>query len=83
LEQEINTICSDVYLVTNVLLDYFYKIKPSANKDILWSTYGKYICNNVKENTTTIPKFPFPNDNGEIEYLGKKYSLKELNINEL
>lgn len=83
LEQEINNICSDVYLVTNILLDYFYRDKPSANKDILWSTYGKYIYNNVKENIIISPKFPFPDSNGEIKYLGLNYSLREINIDEL
>jgi len=83
LEQEINNICSDVYLVTNILLDYFYKVKSSANKDILWSTYGKYIYNNVKENIVNNPKFPFPDSKGEINYLGLNYSLREINIDEL
>ena len=83
LEQELNKICSDVYLVTNILLDYFYKDKPSANKDILWNTYGKYIYNNVKNNTIDNPKFPFPNPKGNISYLGVNYSLKELKLDEL
>jgi len=83
LEQELNNICSDVYLVTNVLLDYFYKEKISINKDILWNTYGKYIFNNVKENIVKKPKFPFPNKNGILTYLGLNYSLKELNLDEL
>jgi len=83
LEQELNNFCSDVYLVTNILIDYFYKDKISSNKDILWNTYGKYIYNNVKNNTIDNPKFPFPNKYGKINYLGLNYSLKELNIDEL
>jgi len=83
LEQELNNFCSDVYLVTNILIDYFYKDKINGNKDILWNTYGKYIYNNVKENTIDNPKFPFPNKYGKINYLGLNYSLKELNIDEL
>lgn len=78
LEEKLNKICSDVYLVVNILIDYFYIIKPSANKDILWGTYGKYIFNNVKNNTDGIIFFPFPDENGEIIYLNKKYSLKEI-----
>jgi len=83
LEQELNNFCSDVYLVTNILVNYFYKEKISGNKDILWNTYGKYIYYNVKENTINNPKFPFPNKYGKINYLGLNYSLKELNIDEL
>ena len=67
-------------MVTNVLVDYFYIIKPSANKDILWSIYGKYIFDNVRKNTLYVTKFPFPNKKGDIVYLNKQYSLKEIII---
>ena len=80
LEQNINIVCSDVYIVTNCLIDYFYVEKPSANKNILWSTYGKYIFNNIKKNTVEKPRFPLPDPNGEIRYWNKNYSLKEINI---
>jgi hypothetical protein len=83
LENKLNDICSDVYLVTNVLLDYFYKEKPSSNKDILWGTYGKYIYQNVKENNCKNITFPFPSKDGDIKYLGSNYSLKEVNISEI
>lgn len=78
LEKNINAICSNVYLVTNVLLDYFYIEKPSANKDILWSTYGKYIYKNVKNKCKDKILFPFPDKNGSIKYFGVNYSLKEI-----
>jgi hypothetical protein len=83
LEKNINKICSDVYLVVNVLLTYFYLVKPSANKDILWSTYGKYIYKNVKEKKLIKTVFPFPDKKGNIEYLGTKFLLKEIDIDEL
>ena len=83
LENKMNNVCSDAYLVTNVLLDYFYVIKSSANKDILWSTYGKYIYQNIKEKCTGKISFPFPNKNGDIKYFGTNYSLKEINVSEL
>jgi hypothetical protein len=83
LEKNINKVCSDVYLVTNVLLTYFYKVKPSVNKDILWSTYGKYIYKNIKEKSLTKSLFPFPDKKGDIEYLGTKFALKEISIDEL
>lgn len=80
LEQKINEVCSDAYMVVNCLVDYFYTIKPSANKDILWGTYGKYIFNNIKENTLKKPMFPFPSKDGKINYLNKTYELKEIQI---
>lgn len=78
LEYTMSKVCNNVYMVVNCLVDYFYIIKPSANKDILWGTYGRYILNNVKMNTVGFPKFPFPSTNGDISYLGKKYALKEI-----
>jgi len=83
LEKNINKICSDVYLITNVLINYFYNEKPSANKDVLWSTYGKYIYKNVKEKSNLKIMFPFPDKNGDIKYMGTNYSPKEIKLNEL
>lgn len=80
LEDKLNSICSDVYLVVNCLLDYFYIEKPSMNKDILWNTYGRYIFENVKINTIKKPMFPFPEEKGDIIYLNKTYKLKEIDI---
>jgi len=80
LENDINKVCSDVYIATNCLVDYFYSEKPKSNKDILWGTYGKYIFNSIKENTLSKAKFPLPDPNGDIKYWGKNYSLQEVDI---
>jgi hypothetical protein len=80
LENKINNVCSDSILVTNVLLHYFYIEKPSVNKDILWGTYGKYIYQNLKEKCLGKVSFPFPDKEGNIEYFGMNYSLKEIDI---
>jgi len=81
LEDKISKICSNPYLVANCLIDYFYTEKPSMNKDILWGSYGKYIFYNVKNNSKTdFVQFPFPDDNGDINYMGKKYVLKGVKL---
>ena len=81
LENRLRNRCSNVWLVVNCLVDYFYIEKPSSNKDILWAVYGKYIYQNVKNNTKveTI-LFPLPSNTGDIVYLGNTYELKEVNI---
>lgn len=80
-EDKLNNISSNTYMVVNCLIDYFYIDKPSSNKDILWSTFGKYIFDNVKNNSDIEKiKFPMPNDDGDILYLGEKYKLEEVNI---
>lgn len=80
LESKINKVCSNPYTVVNYLIHYFYEDKISANKDILWSTYGKYIFNNVKRNSNNKVMFPMPDEKGDIKYMGKKYSLKDVEI---
>lgn len=81
LEDRLNNISSNTYMVVNCLIDYFYIDRPSSNKDILWNTFGKYIYNNVKVNSNIKNvMFPMPNDNGDILYLGEKYKLEEVII---
>lgn len=80
LENKIKNICNNPYIVVNCLIDYFYKNKLSANKDILWNTYGKYIFSNVKINTNKKIYFPFPDIQGDIVYMGKRYVLKEVKL---
>lgn len=80
LENKLNNVCGYPYIITNCLVDYFYINNANSNKDILWSTYGKYIFNNIKRNTKGITKFPIPSDNGDIIYMGKKYELKEVKL---
>ena len=77
---KMKSVCKNPYIVVNCLIDYFYKEKLSANKDILWNTYGKYIFNNVKLNTKDKIVFPIPDNDGNIKYMGKKYSLKEVEL---
>jgi hypothetical protein len=78
LVDNINSVCSNVYIAVNVLVDYFYKGMPNSNKTMLWKLYGKYICKNVKLNTVGKSYFPFPDNEGTISYLGKKYTMKEV-----
>lgn len=80
LENKIKKICDNPYIVVNCLVDYFYEHKISANKDILWSTYGKYMFNNVKQNTHNKIMFPLPDKTGNINYMGGQYSLKEVEL---
>jgi hypothetical protein len=84
LYETINKICSNNDIVVNCLVDYFYKEKPSSNKDLLWASYGKFIYKNIKRNTNNdIILFPFPSNLDEkidLKYLGYNYTLKEVNL---
>jgi hypothetical protein len=51
------------------------------NKDFCWSVFGNGIIENLIDNISdkTI-EVPFLDDDGDIEYLGKKYKRKEIKI---
>ncbi len=74
-------VCSNVWIVVNCLIDYFYVDNPNYNKNILWNSYGYYIYKNVIKNTSDKVLFPFQSESGNINYLGKKYELQEVNFN--
>lgn len=71
-------------VIVNCLIDYFYQEKPAANKDILWKTYGKYICRNLIRNKPEDEpiRFPFPAgpEDYDLTYLGYYYKLQEVSI---
>ncbi len=62
----------DMRVTVNVLVDYFYRDNPRKSRDLLWGVFGKYLLNNLKGDTVSLP---LPDNNGEIEYLGDKYSI--------
>jgi hypothetical protein len=84
LYDRLKNVCSNQIIIVNCLVDYFYKEKPSSNKDLLWSTYGKIIYNNIKQNTNkSSVLFPFQSNTGDtvdLSYLGYNYTLKEVTI---
>ena len=73
---------NNIDILTNIYVDYFYEVCPKSNKDILWKYFGKNIVKNILENTNEPIMFPLRDENGQIEYLGQTYSLKEIKINE-
>jgi len=79
-KNKMDNICSNSYELVNYLVRLFYIDKPSLNKELLWNTYGNIIFENVKKLNKNKVLFPFPNVNGDIEYLNKKYKLAEVTI---
>lgn len=73
---------NNVEILTNIYVDYFYKENPKSNKDILWKYFGKNIFKNILKNTTDPIMFPLKDINGDINYLGENYSLKEIVFSE-
>ena len=84
LYDRLNKINCNPYIIVNCLVDYFYKEKSKSNKDLLWTTYGKYIYKNIVENTgKTTTLFPMPckdYEKGDLQYLGYNYKLQEVKL---
>ncbi len=76
-----NIVNHNIFVIVNCLIDFFYNERPNSNKEFLWNMFGKYMFKNIKRNLNLKSAlFPLPSDDGCIEYLGKRYDLKEVDI---
>lgn len=73
-------ICSDEKKVVDYLIDILYNKYKSKSKLFLWRGFGSVILDNVKSKSETITYPILDNENG-VEYLGRKYSLREVENN--
>jgi hypothetical protein len=79
LEKEMLKISSNTYEIVDYLVYMFYVERSESNKEILWTVYGEYIFENVKSKFEKVT-IPYPDENGTIEYLNQKFSLKEVSL---
>lgn len=77
-KDELDGVCSNVYELVDYLIKIFYEEFKGANKDILWNCYGNVMFENIKAKATKRIMFPFPNKDGDIEYLNEKFKLEEV-----
>ena len=82
LEEMSSSLC-DMILVTNCLVRHFYEEKPRSSKELLWSIAGPYlygtICKNVGKRTIF---YPFIDPDGDITYLNKHYTMREVALDD-
>ena len=82
LEEMSSSLC-DMILVTNCLVRHFYEEKPRSSKELLWSITGPYlygtICKNVGKRTIF---YPFIDPDGDITYLNKHYTMREVALDD-
>ena len=76
-----NKFIGDVQYACDLAIYVCYELHPSRTKDFCWSIFGNQIVENLKKNSTVTPKMPVLDEkNGTISYLGKKYSVVEVNV---
>lgn len=72
-------ISSDISELANVAVDICYVINKNDGKNFVWTIFGEGIINNLRDKVDDFILIPFLDENGTIEYLGERYSLKKIN----
>lgn len=71
-------ICSNEQELANYSIELDYRIHNKQNKDFTWNICKEGLLKNIKENGKNKLTIPILSNNGEIEYLGKTYTKKEI-----
>lgn len=79
-ESELLEVCSNMDIITNVLVDYLYGVATHSSKNLLWQICGNIIYKNVLRNSDYKIEFPFRDKDGDFCYMGNKYSIKEVKL---
>ena len=77
-ENKITSICSDARKTCDYVIDIYYRYFSTKSKIFIWETFGDIVVENLKSKATKV-EYPVFDENG-VDYLGKKYSLKEVNL---
>lgn len=70
---ECSIVCPDKKALSNIVIDLCYT--SSKNKTFAWDVAGEQIFSNVLKNNGYQITYPIKDDNGEIEFCGKRFTL--------
>lgn len=73
LRESLSFICSNPVIVANCLVRYLLIDKPRKDLELFWAAYGRELVRAAAQKNAGVLMFPFPERDGDIEYLGKKY----------
>lgn len=68
-----SAVCPDEEILSNIVVDVCYT--TSKNKTFAWDVAGEQIFKNVLKNSGYKISYPVKDDNGDIEFCGKKFVL--------
>jgi hypothetical protein len=66
-------VCPNDEILSNIVVDLCYTI--SKNKTFAWDVAGEQIFKNVLKNNGDTITYPVKDENGDIEFCGKRFSL--------
>ena len=70
-------------MIADTVVEFCYVKYASKSKAFAWNVFGKYILENIKNNTlkqTQKTTVPYIDKEGDIEYLYNKFSEVEIDI---
>ena len=73
-KQDILEVCGDVKVAVNALVEVVYSSNKTAT--LLWSTFGQEIIEILLERKNHMVQAVVQDENGDIDYKGKKYSIQ-------
>lgn len=76
-KDQMTEVCSEEEKLVDYLIYMFYVDDKKYNKDIIWKLYGEQVFENIKGNIESYNTLE-ANENGELKYLGKRYSIRKV-----
>ena len=73
-------ISDDIQRLANLAVYVNYYLYPTSPKNFCWDLFGEGILLNIYDNSNKEFKIPILDEEGDIEYMGKKYKNKEVRI---
>ena len=73
LRRDMSFVCSNPEMVCDCIVRRLMIEKRARNTDLLWMGYGRYLVRAASQSAGRPPEFPVPDENGDIEYLGRRY----------
>jgi len=70
---ECSKVCPNSEVLANIVVDLCYT--SNKNKTFAWDVAGEQIFDNVLKNSSYMIQYPIKDENGDIEFDGKKFSL--------
>lgn len=73
-------ISDDIQVLANLAVYVNYHLYPKSPKNFCWDLFGKGIILNLYDNSNHKFTIPLVDENGDIEYMNKRYKNKEVKI---
>lgn len=76
-----HVVCPNESALANIVIDICYT--TNKNKSFAWDVAGEEIFKNVLANNNNMMQIPIKNENGDIDFCGKKFSITIKKVGEI